>query len=320
MPLNIRQRLKQSRAFLFALLAVIMVWFFASMSDEKDFREQYVVQYDGLDTAKFAVTKLDSTVQLDIKSNGFHALQRGLHKHALHISVGNMVTSDNNEVIALNFNTTELLDSLRTQIDMRGVKQVAAVTPLLNLQVARRHSKTFTPNIDDVQFLFDGNSGLYGEPVVNPSMVTLYGSEASLAKIDQIKAEPQTIKHIRTSGQHTIKLDKSWQKYPDLRISSPSVDIYLPVESFIERQYVVPITLPDGNSQQYRLYPENVTLSVLVPLREYSKVKPSDYTVMASTDSDSTGTLGLSVIQFPVHCRIKKISPKEVQFIIIENQ
>ena len=316
---RLRQRLRQSRGFFFALFAVVVVWVVASMSDSKTFREVYPVCYDGIDTVKYAITEYDSIVMLDVTSNGFYAFRRGVsQRRVLHINARKALAADTAEVAKLLFPTAELVDQLRAQVDMRGVSQLAAVTPRLQLNVARRQSKTFVPSIDNVQFLFEGNIGLHGEPVVTPSVVTLYGSRSSLDKIDHLSAAPQTVSHIRASGKYAIRLDDSWKKYPDLRISTSSIDIYLPVEQFIECKYSVPITLNDSKGMQYRLYPNLVTVTAMVPLSEFSKVKADDFIVSAIDKGDTAGLLIADVTQFPAGALIKLVQPRKVQFVLIE--
>ncbi|MBQ9588390.1 MAG: YbbR-like domain-containing protein [Bacteroidales bacterium] len=319
MPIQFRQRLRQSRAFFFALVVVVVVWIVASMSEHKNFREVYEVHYDGVDTSRFAVTHIDSTIMLSINSNGFHAFHRSINKNrVLHIDVSRFLHADTLGQVSIEINTADSLDVLRAQLDMRGVHQLAAVTPRLQLRLAQRQSKSFVPSIDNVQFLFDATAGLCGEPVLSPPVVTLYGSQASLDKIDHIEAIPQTISNIASSGKYTLTLDDNWRQYPDLRISTPTVDVALPVEHFIEKQLTLPVPLPDNN-KHYRIYPNHITLSAMVPASQFAKVSPDDFILTLLPHPDSADVLSVNIMQFPATVRIKNVTPQTVQYIIIED-
>lgn len=313
-------RLKQSRAFFFSLIAISAVWLVSSMSEPKVFREHYRLCFDGIDTARYAVTAIDSSLTLDIRSNGFQAFRRGLNRNkAIHIDVARKIDEKKADDIQLSLLTDEYTDIIRKQLDMRGVSDVKPVANMLHVKLAQRQSKAFVPEIDNVGFQFDAMVGLCGKPQVRPDTVYLYGSQASLDKIDAVRAEPQTIKNIRISGKYRVQLAKEWQKFPDVHPSTQTVDIYIPVETFTEKSVSVPVNYStDKNYKRVQIYPASVTVKCLVPQNKYAAINSDNFSVTARLVSDSSNYLTPVVTSFPSDVRIKSISPQQLQFIIIK--
>ena len=319
---SILQWIKQSRAFIYSLLAVTIVWIASSMSESKSYRETYPVVYDGFDMARYAVIHMDSTLTLSVGSNGFRAFQRGRNQKPLLIDISPMLrqrqASLDTGTTLFVVSTEEYIDSIRQQIDMRGVAELRPIGDQLTIQLAPRHFKKVPVNIDDVHFTFDGMSGICGSPSVKSDSITVYGSKASIDKIDQIRAKSVTLNNIRVSGNYQLSLDGQWRNYPDVRLSDTTVLVYLPVEEFIEKEYPVTVSANAIGGDKVRLYPSTVTLKVLVPRGKYDRLTPDDFTVTTSPTSDSSSFLYPVVRQFPTGTRIKSISPNKIQYVIIQ--
>lgn len=322
---RIIQRLRHSRGFLFALVAVAMVWVVSSMSEYKHFRENYRIVYDGIDRAHYAVIQIDSIATLDIVCNGFSAFNRDFrNNNIVHINVSKLVNKfkDQSGDIQFTLNTEEYMDVIKSQIDTRGVSEIAPVSSRLNIHLSPRHSKAFVPDISPVKFQFVDMVGLCGEPKIRPDTIWLYGSQASLDKVSSIKAAQQTIKSIRISGEYRIRLDTAWHKYSDLHISTNSVSVYIPVENYIEKEITLPIQLQNNertpSSYKINLYPAEVKITCIVPQKEYNSVNNNDFAVTAVLDNDTSTSLTPVVTTFPANVRIKSITPSEIQYIVIK--
>ena len=295
------------------------------MSERKVYREHYRLHLDGIDTAKYAVTGADSTIALDITSNGFYAFRRGTgRQHDIHINIANKLKGQKSGDIQTTLQIEDYIDIINKQIDMRGVSETHPVSNTLLVSLAERQSKAFVPDISGVDFQFDGMVGINGSPLITPDTVYLYGSRQSLDKIDHIAAEPKNLKHIRFSSRHRVRLEPVWEQYPDLRASVKEIEIFVPVDPFTEKSVTVPVTVStDAQSaasgiKRIELYPANVTVNCLVPRNKYAEISTGDFIVTAKIDSDSDTFIQPVVKQFPACARIKSISPQQVQYIIIK--
>lgn len=316
----LRSKLKQSRAFIFALIAIFFVWLVTNMSEEKVFREQYQVQYLGIDTARYVVTQCDTVITLDITSNGFYAFRRGIGKnHKITLDVEKYIARKRNGDIKITLNTDEIIYQIRNQIDMRGVSKLQPVSNNIAIDLGMRESKAFVPNIDDVEFVFDNSHGLYGQPLISPDTVWLYGTRESLDKIDGLYASKQKLDNISASGNYIVKLNPVWEKYPDLKVSTSNIDVYLPVETFVEKAIEVPVNVKiDESVREIKLYPPTVTVNVMVSSKDYTNTDAKDFKVTSTINSDTSTTLRCIVSEFPAYVHIKSIEPPTVQYVVIK--
>lgn len=310
----------QWRVFSLALAVVAFIWFCMAMSDVKPFREVYRVDFKGLDTARYVVTHSDTTVALNVTSNGFHAFRRSLiGSKRLTVNVvkwQSSLTDDGSRLMSVN--TLDLTDEIEAQLDMRGVTKVEPLVSTLNVALSERARKAFVPVLDSVYFQFEGTHGLSAQPIIKPDTVYLYGSPSSLAAVQALHASKQTIEHIHRSGNHRIMLARDWAVHPDLRISTPYVTVYVPVEKFIEKSVLVPIAFQSAEPvQEWHLYPANATVRFWIAERDYANAKAEDFRVSAIYKSDSSQSIDLVVSQFPSHVRIKETVPQRVQYTVI---
>lgn len=317
---GVRQRLWHYRAFFFTLVVISLIWLISNMSEQKVYREAYPVRFIGFDSVRYATTLADTVVTLDISSNGFRALHRSLAtRRTIEVDVSSKMGKGNKDSYDMILSTNELSEVFSNQIDMRGVESLAPVQQSLALHLALRESKAFVPDIDKVQFKFEGLTGLFGTPVITPDTIWLYGSRASLDCIDRIEALPQTIGGIMISDTHEVKLDPVWKQFSDLRPSATKVSVFLPVQRYVQRTIKVPISIVNnGDVKRIHLYPNEVDVSFMVPQSEYNKYTADQFTVNVTIDSDSLSNLHPIVTTFPANVRILSVSPSEVQYIIIK--
>ncbi len=291
------------------------------MSEVQSYREVYTFHYTGIDTARYAVTQCDSTLSLDVRSNGFHAVRRSLtmRNKELTLDVSSLLKSNDTGAIQhLQVELKNYLDTLASQLDMRGVDDIAATQPVLTLTVAQRECRKFVPRIDAVEFTFEGLYGIRDNVSIQPDTICIYGSAESLSHITGIQAAPCTLK-VERSGIYRVALDPSWRQYSDLRSSADSIDISIPIEEFIGLTFVKSIQLVSQDSvQRVHLYPDKTQIHCLVPKRYYDQVDSSDFTVTAVHENGSGSYLDLQVSQFPAFVRIRELQPAQVQYTLIK--
>lgn len=322
MKRSIRHQLRQSRAFFFALIAVAIVWIVSSMTEQKCFRETYNIVFDNIDTAKYAIMQEDSALTIDISSNGFNAFRRGVRdNNDIHIDLSSFIRQHvDDSAFSVKLRTEEYLDLIKSQLDMSGVSEVNPVTEHIDISLMLRRRKAFVPDISNVSFNFNKMAGLSGEPVIIPDSIYLYGSSTSLSKVEMISAKEQSINNINKSGNYRIELEPIWEKYPDLHISNEQVELYIPVEQFVEKTISLPVVVTDiSEKSQCNLYPALVSVQLLIPESQLDTFDPSDYLVTASIRETRDNHLTPQLVKFPSTVRIKSITPSRVQYVIFEN-
>lgn len=326
--MSVKQILKHKiavyRPFIISVIATSFVWLVASMSDVKNYPSNVHVDYINYDTARFSIVSADATIELNIASNGFNAFLNNFSIKHQHVTVDlKPLLSNvdlNKETMQYNLSTAEMIDEFEKQLDLSGVSSISAKQKTLHLTLAQRRRRAYAPQIKNVDFNFASGCGIYGEPRIEPDTVYLYGSLNSLNKIESIATAPATVANIDKSGSYMLDLDPVWKKYPDIRPSTNQVQVFIPVKTFTEKTFTLPIHFQSSDTSfKVHLYPETVEVTCWVSANDFTKVKASDFGATVHYNPNNAEThLNIILNRFPNYVRIKSIKPNKVQFVIIK--
>lgn len=298
--------------FLVILGLTALVWLGVSMSEPVEYQQEVKVSYTGYDTIRYAVVEADTVVEVNIASDGFSALVQSLSHRSLAVKLATEGTVQHRTVAV-----EKLYQAIRDQ--WTGVKSVSCRHDTLHLSLAERSSRTYHPNIADLDITFAEQYGLYGQPKVSPTEVTLYGPEDVLAKIDEVRVAPTAIHNLTHTDIYTLPLDPAWRSMGDVYASVDEVKVEIPVETYIEQVYRVPITVDNlDTTVQLRLYPTEATVHVWVAQRDLQR-KP-EFTVSLDYDDIVARKEHLkpTLTTFPSYLRPRRVEPNEVQCVIIK--
>lgn len=295
------------KQFLIILGLTIIVWLGVSMTETDSYTLPVRVEMTGYDTLRYAVVRADTAVTLRIECNGYNALLHSIRSERPTLRV-DMSTR---QAVA----GSEICEIARHQL--MGLRNASTDKDSLRLILAERSQRTYRPLLDDVEFAFAEQYGLYGEPSVSPAEVTLYGPASDLQKIDELRIEATTIDGISASGSYRLRLQPEWENYADVHPSVKEVDVYVPTETYVEREYKVPIQVVDAdNDVELHLYPEVATLHVWVAQRDLEHMPEFEVTIDYA-DVVAHRPLTPRLTKFPTYLRPRSLEPAEVQCVVI---
>lgn len=301
------------RSFWVILLITALVGLGTLLSEHNDYPVQLHIEWTGYDTARYSIVYADTLLPVTINSNCFLAIGRYYQAPKLRYAI----PTRGDTVVKVN---KLLIDAILSDFQFVGIHGAASPVESLSLRLSPRQSKVLRPELKDVEFSFEGQCGLSGEPRLIPDTVTLYGSEASLSHIGHIYTAPQKIVGLNDSCVCTLSLDPVWQRYPDLRISTERVSLFIPVEHFTEKKFSVPVRFecPD-NQVRTRLYPERVEVTLWVSERDYDRLLAD--MVQATVHYDPSAppdVLPVRISSFPSFTRVKSVSPSTLQYVVLK--
>lgn len=300
------------RQFWIILVLTAIVWLCVTMSEHNDYPLQVRIEWTGYDTSRFAVISADTLLPLTINSNGFNAIARSreIQRRAYRFSISGDTVVMVNET---------LLDDLVKEFGFVGVSSIKSSRDRLAISISERQRKGFVPQLSGVDFVFAEQCGLAGTPVFEPDTVWLYGSPADLKKIQTIRTAPATLKNICDSCCRTLALDPVWRQYPQLRASTDSVRVFLPVDRYIEKTFAVPVRFQGADpATQVKMYPERVDVTLWVPCNAYDDITSDMVHVAVDYDPAVVASaLPVRVSFFPANTRVKHIVPASIQYVII---
>lgn len=301
------------RQFWTILFFTAIAWLLYTMSEPDDFSLPVKVEWTGYDTARCVVSHADTLLPISVQVNGFQAfrLTRRIKRQPWVVSVSNDTS------ITVNADVFDLLSEIYS---IPNSRRISSTVPALTLTLQQRQSKAFVPQLRNVEFRFDDQCGLSGEPRIEPDTVYLYGSSASLDKVGELFTSAAVVDHIADSGYYTLSLEPVWLNYRDLRPSTDVVRIYLPVQRYVLTTVSVPVDVQGimGN-QQAMLYPERVDVQVWAPESSYRDVQPSQFQAIVQYDpTNASLQLPVTLTRFPADVRVRTVTPASLQYVLIQ--
>lgn len=305
--------LRRHRPFWIILIITALVGLGTILSEHNDYSMSLHVEWMGFDTSRYAVSYADTLLPVSVNVNGFNAI------------VCYFKAKDRHYVIQAHGDTVvkvgkPLFDDIVDQMEFVGVHGVSSIVEQLRLKLSERQAKAFRPELRDVDFSFDGQYGLAGEPGITPDTVWLYGSPESLARIDRLYTLPTHIRGLSDTTCCSLALNPVWKRYPDLRASTDSVSLFIPVERFTEKTVSVPVSfVAENNEIRARLYPERVDVTFWVSSRDYDRfLDDMVQAVVEYNPDENQEVLPVLVKKFPASARIKTVTPSTIRYVIIK--
>ena len=312
-----KNKLKKAQPFFVIVVLVFVVWLMSSMAESREYRHTFRISYEGLDTVRYVVTEMDSSIEISYVCNGFTAVKQNLGKEPvikLHIDSSEMDQFHN---IVINAN--ERIKQITSEARLNTANNVNVINPTIRVTLKPRTRRLYTPDIGAVTFKFEESYGLYGDIYTAPAVVALYGSEESLNDIKGVEARLQTVENISKSGFYKVALNTSWKKYGDVRSDCDSISVYIPVEHFVEKTFTLPInTTTTSDVQNIKVFPSTVDVVCLVAAKDYNEVQQNEFKANVDYNDKSGDKLTVSMERFPNKCRIMSINPREVRYTVIK--
>lgn len=322
---------RQIRTFLVILGVTVLVWLAVAMSESHEYTLHVKVQTGGYDAKRYAVVQSDTLLSVQVRSTGFNAFFHSLRREPttvafdIHHEAVHRYSRHRDGMVDLyrTVAVADLASQISEQLSSYGMQFVGSGKDSLLLVLNERSSRVFVPDLGELRINFSDGYGLYGEPVVTPGEVTLYGPRDVLDSIDRIGIRSTELNEVCESGTYRVALDETWRARGDIFASTDELTITIPVKRFIERHFTVPVTVVDNDLsavQDLRLYPDRVELNVWVAQEDLSSVSADRFQVTANYADIQSGLqhLKLCVNRFPRNVRIRSVSPSEIEYVIIK--
>jgi len=272
------------------------------------------VEMTGVDTVQYAVVSADTILPLQVEMSGINAVVVSAFDIRPVVKV-DMSAGGMHRAVAI----SDCADIIRQQLDGIGDPQLSGMNDSLRLHLAQRGSRTFPIRLDSVNVTFADQYGLYGQPIVEPSTVTLYGDDSLLATIDAVQLQAASIEGVNSTSTYKLQLDRKWLAMGDIHASVDEATLFLPVEQFVEREFEVPIEVDTPDSTlRLRLYPDEVKVRVWIAQRDINRTPDFRVTINYADILAGNTNVTPRLEQFPAWLRPRSIEPAQVQCVLIK--
>lgn len=157
-----------------------------------------------------------------------------------------------------------------------------------------------------------------GDITINPRYVTLTGPGSAVDKIESWNTDSLTL----DSVDETVKTNIGLQpvKEGNISVYPKSVDVTIPVDEYTEKVVQIPVKLINNhNYYNVKIFPQKVKVTFTTPLRRYAEMDEDFFEASADLDlwrERGYTTLPVKITRLPAYCRIVKIEPQNIDFII----
>jgi hypothetical protein len=320
-PLDGKLRYKLS-VFLVCVLLSSMMWGMIKLTHEYDVTVRFNVEAATLPKDRILVGNTDSVISVTVRAKGLDYYSRLLSAQLkpLYFNLNDLKLKRSGDrytgYLRTSRNTRVILDQLPSGIEILSIEP-----DTLHFIFEKSFSKKVAIR-PDVSLRFSRQYNLYDSIAVTPDSVLVSGRKEIL----------DTLKYITTEHKSYSGLDKNLNEklrlinpgfYPPLKFSVDSAELKLNVEKFTEAQVDVPVELifdsPSGST--YKTFPEKLTLTCLIAMKDYNRLDPSLFTVVANTEAlkeSPDRRIPVKVIAAPLFIKVIKIEPDKVEYLIIK--
>ena len=299
--------------FLVFLLISAALWFLIKLTKDYTVQTEFTVVYTEVPASKWISTP-EQQVKLSFVADGFAIL-----RHNLVRPQRRMVSIPLDEVPyrleggnTYSFSTQYLVERVA---DWLGVPS-ANITinddkQYFNMEDLQQKELPVVVPLDvktQRQYL------VYGEPQVEPAMVTVYGPKNVLDTMTLVHTAVFNAVDAAGPVTQTLAIDYYGGV---VRSEQAMAEVTVEVEQYTETDIEVPVRVTD--SINCRFFPETMKVKCLVPIRDFANINAASFLVLADTAQlhGLQPLLDIRLVKVPEHVQIIKTEPDQVEYLII---
>ena len=297
--------------FVTCLVLAVVAWLVVTFSRTYNFKVKQVLAYKNAPKRRAFHSLQSDTVDVTVKGTGWQMLVSKMNSmnSAIKVDLRSLEYQDylllSEQVRAINRSKEykhEIVafdpDTLYFDFSHRRVKRVP-----VQLAMKLKYKQQFSQS-DDI--------------IITPRYITISGPSNVIDKITSWKTDSLKAENVSESISTRIKLAPV--KEGNIGIYPNSVQVKIPVAEFTEKTIEVPVKLVN-NREYYRvnLLPKKVKVTFTTALNKYAGMSEEFFEAEADLDmwkSYGYKMLPVKITQLPDYCRVVKIEPQNVDFII----
>ena len=296
--------------FFTCLSLAIIAWIFTTLSDPIPYTIREVLTFKNAPQKRAFHSLQPDTVNVTIKGTGWQMLFSKMNGDSKPIVV-DLHTLENHSYVVLNTQLKQI------NVGKEGLSQIIAIDPdTLYFDFSNRLVKKVPVQLVSgigyqKQFAISGNI------TIKPAYVTISGPIERLKEINSWKTDSLKLSGINETVNTRVNLQASNEG--NLSVYPKSVQAIIPVDEFTEKTLDVPVKLINNNYTDVKVFPQKIKITFTTSLSRYPDMDEDLFEAVADLDLwryKSYSTLPVKLIRVPPFCRIVKIEPANIDFII----
>ena len=298
-----------SRMIIFVLIAALL-WLIIKLSDTYSVNVPFAIHYVDI-PASHIVLDNDQTAEATITATGFKLLNYYFtFESSRRINISLKEIKYQKDSTSCSYNSQYLAEKIAEfmSINTSDIMMLDDVQTFSMSPLAQKKVKV----VPEIHLTFEKQYDYYGEPIISPDSVTVYGPISDIEKVFDARTEEINVKDVKNSftAKVKLKLDEKLQSDID------NVEISFNVERFTEAKTELPISVPDNIKMN--LYPNKVCVRYKVAMKDYESINNMSFkATIDTTDMYFNEKLPVILPLYPNNTQIIDIEPKEVELMII---
>lgn|SRR5690606_8155984 len=153
---------------------------------------------------------------------------------------------------------------------------------------------------------------------ITPEYVNITGPLEDVVQIEQW--ETDTIRRTDVNSDVQTQVNLKQNQRANINVYPTSVDVRIPVGEVTEKILDVPLKAENAKPfRSVKLLPGKVRLTVIVSLRDFTKVTPGAFEAVVNMDNwveEGVTSLPVIITRMPDFCKLVKIEPQNVNFFV----
>ncbi len=312
--LNIKTR-GDLLAFFISLFIATVLWFLIVLNDTYTTNISYPIAYKNIPKNKTISNELPKRITLTIQGNGFDLITYQLNKFLFPyvVNIQKLTTEQKSNRIVLQTNNIlpSLTKKFKASVKITNISPSEIYIDLSNIIRKKLPVKSYFTYTLAHQYVLDGKIK------ISPKKITVTGPETIIDTLHYIETEHFDFGKINKVIKRTIPI----KKYSKIKTDTKYVTVYIPAYKYTENSLQIPIILENKpDTIKAKLIPQKVTVKYKVALKNYKKVKPENFIILADFNNLENGnnTLKLYLRKKSRYAFDISIYPQKVKVYIVE--
>lgn len=300
--------------FLVFFILSSVFWLLIKLSENYTTQAIFHVAFEEVPAEKW-VKDENLQVKLSLNTDGFHTLKLTMIREAKRT-----VTLPLNEVpYRLENGTTYSFGSQYVAEQIANRLDISASDITMNEAKIYFNMEPLISKVVPVELQSDIKTarqyGVYGIPILDPAMVTVFGPKDVIDTVRTVKTELLTQTNATESFSATVPLLLTEGQ---IQCATKEVMATIRVEKFTETEIEVPFAMPD--SLRVRFFPEAMTVKCLVAIKDFGNLSPDDFSAIfdAQQFKDRQPLLDVRLAAWPQNVQVLEAKPEKVEYIIVQ--
>lgn len=305
--------------FLFFLIIATIFWFLSALSKNYTTTVAYPLGYENFPEDKILVGELPEHLEVQLRGYGFTLLQikMGMGVEPLPFSVSDLSMvpksgkTNNTYYYLTDFSRDKIARALPADVNVLKLKPDSII-----FQFDEMASKTVPVDKDAFAFNYRRQFMQTGPVSIKPDSVKLWGAKSRLDTILSIAPAKKTFNDLH----EPLNTDVDLQQLADIRVKPEKVHVELPVSEFTEKTLRIEVAVRNlPGDTNIKLFPDNVKVTFLVGLQQYSHVKTIDFRAVVDYEDMRSGIsnkVRVHLTEKPEYIDNIRIYPEYLEYII----